>query len=301
MKIGLLGLIWSDWSDVTYEKLRFAAELGFHGVGAHLTVPVETVSDTTAANVRAIFDDQNMPLLQIWAPHGTIISPDEAVRKAGIKDAKEIVKLAARMGVSECGARPTSLNPRGDWWPHPDNYKPETEDRLVESLKEIVSVAEGEGVDVVLETHVTTTLNSAKSIKRVMDRVGSDHLKVNLDTVNFVGDFPSAYDPAPMINEMFDLLSDRIATVHVKDFYMEDRFVIHISETVVGTGMMDMDTVLRRSYEANPDGYVVIEHLPVDLIPLAKRNLTTKINELGIPLEFCPAKSRDNSRRQKRV
>ena len=284
MKIGLLGLIWSDWSDVTYEKLRFAAELGFHGVGAHLTVPVDTVSDATAANVRSIFDDQGMPLLQIWAPHRTIISPDESVRKAGVQDAQNIAKLAARMGVTESGARPTSLNPRGDWWPHPDNYKPETEDRLVQSLKEIVEVAEGEGVDVVLETHVTTTLNSAQSIKRVMERVGSDHLKLNLDTVNFVGDFPTAYNPKPMIDEMFDLNADRIATVHVKDFYMEDRFVIHIAETVIGTGMMDLDTVLRRSYEANPDVYVVIEHLPVDLIQLAKRNLTAKIQELGIPL-----------------
>ena len=33
-----------------------------------------------------------------------------------------------------------------------------------------------------------------------------------------------------------------------------------------------------------PDGYVVIEHLPLNLIPMAMQNLTTKIRALGIPL-----------------
>ena len=87
-----------------------------------------------------------------------------------------------------------------------------------------------------------------------------------------------------MVNELFDLLGPYVDTVHVKDFYLEDRFVLHIAETVIGTGVMDLDTVLRRAYQAAPDGFVIVEHLPISLIPLAKRNLTTKIHELGIPL-----------------
>jgi sugar phosphate isomerase/epimerase len=48
--------------------------------------------------------------------------------------------------------------------------------------------------------------------------------------------------------------------------------------------MMDFATIFRRLHEIKPDGYVVMEHLPVGLIPLAKRNLTQKIQELGYPL-----------------
>jgi hypothetical protein len=48
MKIGLLGLIMSDFSDVNYDQLRFAADIGFHGGGAHLTVPASTISDEMA-------------------------------------------------------------------------------------------------------------------------------------------------------------------------------------------------------------------------------------------------------------
>lgn len=284
MKIGLLGLIMSDLTDVNYEKLRFAAELGFHGVGAHLTVPAGTISDQLAANVKSVFADQGMPFLQLWGPYPCIISPDESVRKAGVAGAQAIAKLAAKMGVTESGVRPTSLNPRGDWWPHADNYKPETEDRLVKSLTEIVKVAEDHGVDIILETHVTTTLNTAETIRRVIERTGSKHIKINLDPCNFVGDLPTAFNLPPMLNHLFEVLTPYISTVHLKDFMLEDRLVVHITETVIGTGLMDFDTLLRLVHAHKPDAYVVIEHLPIGLIPLAKRNLTQKIKDLGLPL-----------------
>lgn len=284
MKIGLLGLVWSDWTDVDYNRIRFAAELGFHGVGAHLTVPASTISDELAARVKSVYVDQKMPLLQIWGPYPCIISPDEDIRCAGVEGARDLARLAHRMGVKESGVRPTSLDPRGDWWPHPDNYKAETEDRLVKSLVEILDTAESLDIDIVLETHVTTTLHSAERIRRVIERTGSKRLKLNLDPCNFVGDLPTAFNPSPMINHIFDLLGEYIATVHVKDFYLEDRFVVHISETVIGTGMMDFETILRRTQSIKPDGYVIIEHLPHSLIPLAKRNLTQKILDLGLPL-----------------
>ena len=47
---------------------------------------------------------------------------------------------------------------------------------------------------------------------------------------------------------------------------------------------MDLGTVLRRAYQTSPDGFVIVEHLPISLIPLAKRNLTAKIKELAIPI-----------------
>jgi len=284
MKIGLLGLIMSDFSDVSYDQIRFAADLGFHGIGAHLTVPASTISDETAQRVKGIFADQRMPFLQLWGPYPCIISPDESVRRAGVEGARDLIKLAAKMGVPESGVRPTSLNPRGDWWAHADNYKPETEDRLVQSLNEILQTADEYGIDVVLETHVTTTLNTPETIKRVIERTGSTRLKLNLDPCNFVGDLPTAFNLKPMLEHLFDVLGNYIATVHLKDFLLEDRFVVHITETVIGTGLMDFDTILRLVHQVKPDVYVVIEHLPVNLIPLAKRNLTQKIKELGLPL-----------------
>jgi len=284
MKIGVLGLIVSDLADVNYNKIRFAAELGFHGLGAHLTVPAGDIPRHRATAAVSVIADQGLDFLQLWGVYPCIISPDETVRREGVRQAQDIVKLAAHMGVPGAGVRPTSLNPRWEWAPHPDNHKPETEDRLVKSLREILATADDHNVNIVLEMHQTTTLNTPQTIKRVIERTESNRVKVNLDSVNFISGLQTAFHPAPVIDELFDILGPYVDTVHVKDFYLEERFVVHISETVVGTGMMDLDTLLRRTHQLDPHGYVIIEHLPVGLVPLAKQNLTQKIRDLGLPI-----------------
>lgn len=284
MKIGLWELIFGDLTDVTYDTIRFASELGFHGVGAHLTVPAETISAETAAKARGVIADQGLEFLQLWGQsYPSLISPDAQVRAAGIAQVHQVVKLAAKLGVS-AGVRPTSLNPRGDYWPHPENYSEASEDYFVASLNEIVKRARDQGVKIILEFHVTTVLNTPQRIRRVIERTDPAWVRVNIDPCNLVGDLQTAYHPAPMIYALFDELGPYVDTVHLKDYYLEDRFVVHISETVIGTGLMDFDTVLQRAYQNAPHGYVVIEHLPMNLVGLAKHNLTDKINALGIPL-----------------
>jgi sugar phosphate isomerase/epimerase len=284
MKLGALGIIWSDWRDVTTDTVRFAADLGLQGIGAHLTVPAAGVAPQTAARVAGLVADHGLELLQIWGPYPSIISPDERVRREGVEGARAIVRLAAQMGVAGAGVRPTSHNPRGDWWPHPDNYSQETEDRFVRSLGEVVETAAGEGINVILETHVTTVLHSPERIRRVIGRVGSPRLRLNLDPVNFVGDLAAAYSPAPLVHRLFSELGPYTDTVHIKDYVLEDRFVVHISETTPGAGMMDLDTVLRCTHNLAPGMYGIIEHLPLDQLAIARRNLGDRLTALGIPV-----------------
>jgi len=282
MRFGVLGVIWSDWTDVSYETVAYARELGFGGIGAHLTVPASTITDEVAEKVRRSVEGNDLDLIQVWGPYPTIISEDEDVRRAGVAGAIDIVRLAARMGAPESGVRPTSHNPRGDWWPHPENHSQASEDRLVRSLSEILEVAVAEDVKIVLEAHATSTLDSAERVRRVIERTDRERVTINIDPVNFVRDLPTAFDTTSMINEYFDICGEYCGTVQIKDFYLEDRFVVHIAETIPGTGMLDIDTTLRRTAELGPDMYAVVEHLPVNQIALAKRHLTERAAALGI-------------------
>jgi len=282
MRFGVLGVIWSDWTDVTYESVAFASELGFSGMGAHLTVPASTITDEVAQNVRECIAGNGLEWLQVWGPYPTIICEDEDERRRGVEAARDVARLAAKVCVPASGIRPTSHNPRGDWWPHPENHSQASEDQLVRSISEVLEVAVPLGVDIVLEKHSTSTLDSAERVKRIIERTDPAHVRVNIDTVNFVKDLATAFDPTPMINEFFDILGEHCATVHVKDFYLEDRFVVHISETIPGNGSMDLDTVLRRTAELGPDTYAIVEHLPLGQIAQAKHHLTERAQALGI-------------------
>jgi sugar phosphate isomerase/epimerase len=282
MRFGVLGIIWSDWSDVTYESVAVARELGFSGLGAHLTVPAATIGGDVAENVRRCIEGNGLRFLQLWGPYPTIISADEEVRRRGVEGAREVVRLAARLGVPEAGVRPTSHNPQGDWWPHPENHSQASEDRLVRSLSEIVDVAADVGVTVVLEAHATSTLDTPLRVRRVIERTDPARVTVNIDPCNFVRDLPTAFDPSRMIEEYFDVCGDYCATVQIKDYYLEDRFVVHISETIAGSGMMDIDTILRRAEALGPDTWAVVEHLPLSQIGQARRHLGARAAALGI-------------------
>jgi sugar phosphate isomerase/epimerase len=283
MRFGLLGLIMSDWSDVTYELVAMARELGFRGLGAHLTVPASRITDETAARVRKAVDDNGLEFFQVWGPYPSIVSRDEEVRKRGVEGARDVARLAAKMGVPASGVRPTSHNPRGDWWPHPDNHTQETEDTVVRSLSEILDVAVPLGITIVLEKHHISPFDSAERVRRVIERTDPTHVKVNIDPANFVDGIHTAFDSKPMIDHLFDVLGEYCATTHVKDVYLEDRFVVHVAEAVPGTGIMDLDTVLLRT-AALPDGWAIVEHLPVSQIAQAKRHLTERAKALGIDI-----------------
>jgi len=282
MKIAVQGVFSTDLRDVTYGNARLIAELGFSGIGAHINVPAESISEATVAAARGHIADQGLAWLQLWGKYPCIISPDESVRQAGVAQVREMCALTAKLGVPGVGVRPTSLNPRGDWWPHPDNYLPQTEDRLVGSLTEIAAIAQDQGLNVVLEVHQTSTLDTATTIRRVIERVSASNMRVNIDVCNFVTDLRTAFQPAPMIREQFALLGAFADTIHLKDYYLEDRLVAHISETVLGTGLMDWDTLLTEASKNQPDGWLMIEHLPVSLIQQAKINLNAKLKTLGI-------------------
>jgi sugar phosphate isomerase/epimerase len=181
VRIGLLGLFTTDLTDVTRERAAIAAELGFHGVGAHIVVPAGTVSESTVAAARTAMADHGLEFLQLWGRYPCLISPEESVRRAGVAEVRALIGLTARLGVPAVGVRPTGLNPRGDWWPHPDHYRPETLDRFVRSLDEIVAAARDAGVRVVLEGHQTSVLDSARTIRRVIERTDPAVVRINID------------------------------------------------------------------------------------------------------------------------
>lgn len=280
MRIAVQGIFNTDLRDINYESVRFVTELGFQGLCTHINVPAESIPDAVIANARDTIAGQGLAYLQLWGKYPCIITPNETIRKAGVAQLREMCKLTAKLGVPGVGLRPTSLNPRGDWWPHPDNFKPETEDRLVQSINEVLETCRDLGLYIVLETHQTSTLDSAKTIRRVIERTDPKLVRVNLDLCNFVTDIRTAFHPAPMIHEQFDLLGEFVDAVHVKDYYLEDRLAVHVAETVLGTGLMDWDTLLRRAQQNQPNGWLTIEHLPVSMIPLAKANLDQKIKGL---------------------
>ncbi len=284
MRLAVSGMMPGHLDEVDERLARRIADMGFTGVGVHLAGDPQALSAQTCQRTRDILAQQGIRIVQFWGAYECIISPDETIRQSGVRTAQALIQAAAQLGAQMVGIRPTSLNPRGAWWPHPDNDAPETEARLVRSLRDITSACDGHGVPIALECHVTTTLKSVEAVRRVVEATRSPWVKVNMDPVNFISDIWAAHHTTDLVNHLFDVLGPFIAAAHIKDVYVEDRHVVHISETIPGDGIFDFATLFRRFEALLPDGYGFIEHLPESQIPQAHAFVTRTLNQLNIPI-----------------
>ena len=284
MSLGVTVLIPVDLSVINERLARKIAELCFTGVGAHLAGDPDNVLAETCRRTSAILEQQGIRVVQFWGMYDPIISTDEMVRRAGVHRAQEIIRLASQLGAAMVGIRPTSLNPEFTWWPYPDNYLPATETRLIRSLREIASACEAHGVPIALECHVTTKLDSPKTVRSVLEAVDSPWVKVNLDPVIFVDSITTTYQTAALLTELFEELAPYIASAHIKDVYVENRHVVHISEIIPGDGLLDFDAFFTGFEALLPDGYGFIEHLPESQIPQAAAFVRMKLRQLGISI-----------------
>jgi sugar phosphate isomerase/epimerase len=136
-----------------------------------------------------------------------------------------------------------------------------------------------------IEGHVLSVLNTPQRVRDLLDAVGSTALKFNVDAVNFVGTVRDVYDTRPILTELFRLLGKDTAAAHMKDVVILDDLVLHIQETVIGTGSLDQGYYLRLLQEHCPDVYCLIEHLPEDQVPAARDGLLAAARNAGIALE----------------
>jgi sugar phosphate isomerase/epimerase len=221
-------------------------------------------------------------VVQSWGWNVNFIHPDRDVRAQHLQRFDRALAVAELLGAEGVTMGGGSHNPRGLYWPHPDNHTAETRDRLVASLREAGAMADSRGLVIALENHVMTTLDTPERVRDILDEVDSPGVRLNVDPVNFVGDLAALWGSTELIERVFDLLGEYAVCGHVKDVYAEDRLVVHLSETFAGDGELDLATYFRRFEALLPDGYLFLEHLPEELMPRAKLHVDTLLAELGI-------------------
>ena len=254
---------------------------GFTGVSVVLPNPLAATRGELT-RVREVLAAAGVRVAQANPRYEALVNPDEARRKEGVRVLRQACRCARWLEAGNVYVRPGSLNPRGHWLPYPANTSPETIDRLIRSLREVVPAAEDEGVVLAIEGHVTSPLEAPERVRAVIQAVGSPALRFNVDPVNFVGTLADAYSSTDFLNRMFDALGEYTVCAHVKDLAVEERLVLHIAECVPGDGLLDMETFLRRFDAACPDGYALIEHLPDDKIPRAKQAVDAAAARAGL-------------------
>ena len=283
MRLGIVGLC-GDFRTLTSEQIENIKALEFTGLSFHFpSAEIPSVPPDACTRCVEMLEAAELDLVQFGITYNEcLFHPNAAVREAAIASVQRGMATAAALNAQHYLFRPGSLNSDGAWTSHRDNYLPESMERLIETLKPIAAHAEQHELTLVMETHAVSIMDSPETCREIVEKVGSERLRIVMDFVNHFQTLRQVYNSEDRLNHIFDVMGPVAPMAHIKDISVQNGLVLHLNEEVPGEGELDIGVALKRFDALYPDGYGLIEHLPAEKIPLANTNVRRIATENGV-------------------
>lgn len=283
MRLGVVGIC-SDFRSLNQKEIDAVKELNFTGVSYHFASSnIPDVTSDECDNCRFLLEKAQLDLVQFGITYDQcLFDPQLSIRQAAIDAVNCGMPVAKNLGAFHYLFRPGSLNPDGAWTSHKDNHLPDSMERLIETLKPIAENAEKTEMTLVMETHAVSIMGSPEICKEIVDKVGSERLRIVMDFVNHFQSLRQVYESEERLNHIFDVMGTVAPMAHIKDISVQNGLVLHLNEEVPGEGELEIGVALQRFNALYPDGYGLIEHLPIEKIPLAATNVRRIAAENGV-------------------
>jgi sugar phosphate isomerase/epimerase len=165
--------------------------------------------------------------------------PDAEQRRAGLRRLRVLAEACPQMGTKTIHLCTGTRDRDNMWRRHPDNDTPEAWKDMAASLRAATDMARETGVVLAFEPEVNNVVDSARKARRLLDEIGSPHLKVTIDPANLfhTGELPRMRE---MLDEAFALLSKDIVLAHAKDLDHDG----DAGHKAAGEGKLDYDRYL---------------------------------------------------------
>ena len=141
--------------------------------------------------------------------------------------------------------------------------------RVLETMRELVAEAEKYDVNVGIEGVHCFVINTPRKMKRLVDDLNSDNVKVIFDPVNYLN-INNYQNQDKMINDIFTLLGDKIYALHAKDFIVENGEFKFAKPT---EGVLNYELILKKMKEHNLEIPIICEEINEDEASIAFDNL----------------------------
>lgn len=191
-------------------------------------------------------------------------NPDDEQLKADIEKFKEKIKYASILNPIVVGTE-TGAYKEGT------THSEEAYQRVLSSIREVVSEARKYGVCVGIEGVHCYVIDSPKMMKRLVDDLDSDNVKVIFDPVNYLN-IDNYKEQDKMINEMFELLANKICAFHAKDFLVDNG---EFKRAIPAFGMLNYQLIFDKMKEHNLDIPIISEEISEDKACIAFEKLET--------------------------
>ena len=250
--------------------------------------PWYSMKDSELKELRDALKQYDVVVYEVGG-YRNMLHTDEASRQENLKHLARCIEAADKVGCPMVGTISGSRCPKSiefvdNYNVHPDNWTKETWNLLISGVQQILKDTAGMKAVIGMEAQVTTNIEGPRSHRQLIDDVGDDRLKVNLDPTNMIHLY-RYFHTTELINECFDILGEDIFGCHAKDsFIFPHQQTLHIQEVCPGRGVLDYETYLVRLSRMKWPRTLLPEHIPADQFAEAETYIRNVANRVGVTI-----------------
>jgi sugar phosphate isomerase/epimerase len=201
--------------------------------------------------------------------------PDAEHRRMGLRRLRVLAEACPRMGTSIIHVCTGTRDLKSMWRRHPDNDLPESWRDMAACVREAVGIAREANVVLAFEPEVNNVVDSARKARRLLDEIGSPHLKVTMDPANIfhTGELPRMKE---ILDEAFALIGKDTALAHAKDLDHDG----DAGHKAAGQGVLDYGRYLGLLRSVGFTGPLLLHGLTAEQVPGCMAFLRAKLASL---------------------
>lgn len=251
--------------DLEYDDIEvLAGKLKEYGMKRIQLALMKSVKDVQQAG--GVFDekiaekiksalDKNDVRVSVLGCYINPVCPDPELRKKEMEKFRENIKYARLIGAEMIGTETGSVSPDGLF--HPYNHSEENYQDFLSVMKELIAYAKDMGVTVGIEVVTFFTIHSPETMKRFLDDIGYDNVKVIFDPMNYLN-IDNYKNQKEIYKKAFELYGDKINVIHCKDFVVDGDSLKYVLPT---KGLLDYECVAELAEKYCPDASWLLEEV----------------------------------------
>jgi sugar phosphate isomerase/epimerase len=198
-------------------------------------------------------------------PHVNLMTRDAELRAARIEFVRESLRKCELMRCHGAVILVGTVDPVDALAaPHPYMFTDECRAEFREIVLRLVDGLDLRHAKLLIEPWTNSFFYRPRSVLSFLESVDHPRVALHLDQMNMV-DQDSYFHTTELIDETFDLLAPYIGGAHFKDVLWDwSHMLLKLDEVLIGDGVLDYPTYLRRLCELPGDVACFCEHLPTE-------------------------------------
>ena len=211
------------------------------------------LTEGNAIRIGKTLKDNGISVDLVGAYFNPVHSDKEKVKR-GIAVFKEYLKYSRLLGCPVVGSETGSFND-DKWTYNPLNRTEEALNTVIETFRELAGYAESVGAYVGMEGAAGHVCYNVKTLKRAIDAINADNIKVIFDIYNYL-DASNYKSYLEIFDEGLKTFAGNIFVFHIKDCVFEDG---KLKQVAPGKGMFDFNKILGKIKAYDKDAILVLE------------------------------------------